>query len=182
MRYPEEDWVFYTSTSEEHGHTEERVRKTVSEVLQIDRTDSRLSVRRAENGSLYLPFLPVFVSVSHNGGIWLCAVSTAPVGVDLQFHTARKPQRISERYFTAEEQDFLRENTDFFYKIWTAKESLLKMESRRESGLREISVLDQKGHLDLVRFQYIPISSSCTCCKCGGRYRRSRVVEFIEER
>ncbi len=83
------------------------------------------------------PFFPshpdVQFSVSHTGGIWICAFANHPVGCDVQEHRETDdPARLSKltkRWFSVEEcQSFgeTRQNPDEFYRIWSRKEAYVK--------------------------------------------------------
>lgn len=68
-------------------------------------------------------------SLSHSGQWAVCAVSDAPVGVDID--TARCTMRVARRFFSPEEAaylEFLDGSTqkDALARLWTAKEAYLK--------------------------------------------------------
>lgn len=70
-------------------------------------------------------------NLSHSGDIVICAVSEKPVGCDIE-QLKDAPKQVAERSFTEEEKEYLRQfseeeyNREFF-RIWTRKESYLKM-------------------------------------------------------
>jgi len=67
------------------------------------------------------------LSVSHSGAVWACAVHTAPVGLDIQQHRPGHDETgIAKRWFTPEEQGFLREHPEQFFDLWCAKEAWVK--------------------------------------------------------
>ena len=83
--------------------------------------------------------VPLQFSVSHSGDFVLCAVSEHPIGADVE---QIKPFRAGmvARYFTKAEADFVwggsaapdgnvtdRDVCARFYRVWTAKESYVKM-------------------------------------------------------
>lgn len=82
------------------------------------------------HGKPYLKDIPCNFSVSHSGNLIAFTVSDKPVGIDIE-HTFRKPRlRVAERFFTSDEYNYIinSENPEReFYKIWTAKESYIKM-------------------------------------------------------
>ena len=59
-------------------------------------------------------------NVSHSGNLVICAVSDRPVGCDVELVRAVK-QNVADKYFSESEKAMP------FFKIWTAKESYLKM-------------------------------------------------------
>ena len=82
------------------------------------------------------PFLPEYPNIHHNishaGNYVVCAISnTSPVGIDVEaIKTA--DMKIAERFFTNDEFYYIKEQpynlqNICFYKIWTMKESYIKM-------------------------------------------------------
>lgn len=70
-------------------------------------------------------------SVSHSGEYAVCVLSSAPVGVDVERIRPLSALSLAERYFADEEQAWLRclpeqERQIAFFRLWTAKESVLK--------------------------------------------------------
>lgn len=71
-------------------------------------------------------------NLSHCAELVLCAVSDAPVGCDIEKITAA-PMEIAERYFSESERRYLSgasgppEKNRRFFKLWTIRESYLKM-------------------------------------------------------
>ncbi len=107
-------------------------------------------VRKADvNGKPYLAGFPDFhFSLSHSADTVVCAVSTVPVGVDLELP---RPVRsgIAARWFSVEEQRFLTENPSAFFDLWMAKEAVLKeIGCGLCGGLKQVSVcLSPTPHL-----------------------------------
>ncbi len=85
-------------------------------------------------------------SLSHSGEWGVCALSRAAVGIDIEQHRPRRVSALAVRYFTAREQAALAalpedERTRAFFRLWTAKESILKAQGVGLSGgLRSVSV------------------------------------------
>ena len=84
-----------------------------------------------EYGKPYLPELPDFYfSLSHSGNMALCAVSSEPVGCDIELPRKFDPA-IARRFFHPAEQDWLfslaeEEQSGAFFRLWTCKESFIK--------------------------------------------------------
>lgn len=79
------------------------------------------------NGKPYFTEMDgAYFSFSHSGKLAVCAVSDAPVGVDVQ--AVRKiSEGIAKKYFTARERDRLsRGGAPEFTRIWTRKEAVSK--------------------------------------------------------
>lgn len=97
-------------------------------------------------------------SVSHSGDMWLCAVHTGPVGVDIEMVKPRNFSAIAGRLFSVQEQQYAGHDPHRFYEIWCAKEAWVKLEgtgiARGFSGIctaRDGNALTRIG--DAVRFR-----------------------------
>lgn len=70
-------------------------------------------------------------SLSHSGNLVVCAVSHEPVGCDVE-EIRKAPERVAERYFSCGEQEYLSQFAEeeydrAFFRLWTMKESYVKM-------------------------------------------------------
>jgi phosphopantetheinyl transferase len=84
-------------------------------------------VRRLENGKPYIAGGPHF-SVSHSGDWVILAVSEENVGCDIEFINAdRDTDLVARRAFQPKEIEAVKEDVKMFYRVWTAKESYVKM-------------------------------------------------------
>ncbi len=92
----------------------------------------------------YLRGFPDFhFNISNSGDFVAVAFADTPIGIDIEVHRDVN-LKISERYFTADEKNYVKDNISFFY-VWTRKEALLKQIG---VGLKEISshgVLNNKN-------------------------------------
>lgn len=85
---------------------------------------------RGKNGKPEMDGL--YFNLSHAKDYVICAVADEPIGCDIE-HVEDAPLRIAERYFTEKENEQLKkaitpeEKRDLFYRMWTIKESYLKM-------------------------------------------------------
>lgn len=104
-------------------------------------------------------------NLSHSGDIVICAVSKTPVGCDIE-QIKEAPRKVAERKFSDEEIAHLQQfagdayNREFF-RIWTKKESYLKMKG---TGLRvslnELEISD----CYMQEYEY-PGYQICVCAK-----------------
>lgn len=87
------------------------------------------------------PLLPKgYFSLSHSEGAVALALSDSPVGCDIE-RLRKAPVRVAERKFTERERGTLSfEYDDSFFRIWTAKESYLKLTGEGLSALSRVEV------------------------------------------
>ena len=84
-----------------------------------------------DKGKPYFRDIPdLHFSLSHSGSIAMCALSDKEIGCDAEL-IAGPRFSVAERFFSAEEREYLRgvspeDIARAFYKIWTRKESFLK--------------------------------------------------------
>ncbi|WP_052599456.1 4'-phosphopantetheinyl transferase family protein [Lysinibacillus varians] len=96
----------------------------------------------------------IHFNLAHSGDWVVCAVSDTPIGIDIE-QVAMIEMDIAKAYFTSSEyQDILSQPKDkqiqFFYKLWTLKESYVKAEGK---GLTM--------PLDSFRFAFNPKQYNC---------------------
>ena len=81
----------------------------------------------------------LFCSVSHTDGLCVCAVSDAPVGIDVE-KLREAPLRVAKRVFSPQEQAQLASADDpdrAFFEIWTKRESVVKLTGEGMRGIRK---------------------------------------------
>ncbi len=90
-----------------------------------------------DNGKPYTEVSPI--SISHSGEFVLVGIHNGDIGVDIEII---KPfdERLITRYFTKDEQDFIKCDADFF-KIWTIKEAYLKLLGIGLKGIKKLNVI-----------------------------------------
>lgn len=75
----------------------------------------------------YFDSKSIFLSISHSGSYWVCAISDSQIGMDIQIHKQCNWMQIARRFFNADEILWLnKKSIDAFFLIWTAKESYVK--------------------------------------------------------
>lgn len=96
------------------------------------------------------PFLSAYphrhFSLSHSGSYAVCAMADAPIGIDIQEQRPVAVLPLAERFFAPSEVALLRslpevERERAFYRLWTAKESILKADGvGLAGGLSRVTV------------------------------------------
>lgn len=118
-------------------------------------------------GKPYLPAWPgIELNLSHSGQLAMCAVDTAPVGVDVQREIQQVSDALVRRVCTPPERQWLedqRPRGPAFATLWALKESFLKYRGDGLSGgLRTFTVYPENGTVQTdcagVRF------TACTPC------------------
>lgn len=100
----------------------------LEKVLRI-RGKSMETIRYGEHGKPEID--GIYFNLSHSHDIAVCAVSDKPVGCDVE-KIEEVTKRIAERFFTENEIAYLErfeeeEKLNEFFRIWTMKESYMKM-------------------------------------------------------
>ena len=121
----------------------------------------------AENVTIGLNGKPecegVYFNLSHSDDMVLCAVSDVPVGCDLEKVTDA-PLEVADRYFSERERRYIDEARNHpeinrrFFRLWTMKESYMKM-----SG-EGISISPERIEIDLNALTVLRdgVMQSCT--------------------
>lgn len=84
-------------------------------------------------------------NLSHSGEWAVCALDCSPVGVDIQQIRNANMETLAARYFTATERAWMQslpvaERQTAFFRLWAAKESVLKARGEGLRGLRTVPI------------------------------------------
>lgn len=87
----------------------------------------RFNIISGANGKPYIEGRKdLFFNLSHSGKMVICALAPCEVGCDIE-RIRPSVSRIAGRYFTEEEQEFSAHSQKNFFRMWTLKESFLKV-------------------------------------------------------
>lgn len=130
-----------------------------------------LTILTTKEGKPYLDIPGVHFNISHSKGLWICGVSTEPVGVDVEMIRKRSYDRLMEKYFSFDEIKYVEENgEDSFFQIWTFKEAHSKLLGESIfHNLRVNAVEDGKIKEEYMDAKYMMFSefdgAKCTLAK-----------------
>lgn len=113
-----------------------------------------------EWGKPFFQAYPVIhFSLSHSGAYAVCSIGEVPVGNDIE-QVREGRLKVAERFFTEQELEFLHavqdeeEITQRMFRIWTMKESFLKVTGRGMTlSLKDFSVIVD-ARTDTARVEY----------------------------
>ncbi len=118
-------------------------------------------------GKPYFDCDSIYVSISHSHERCIAAISDSQIGADIEFNFAdtEKLVRLSERYFTKEEAEYVKaQPCERFYEVWCAKESYIKYTGEGFScPMSSFSVLG--GELHFSHFNL----DGYTVCVCSNQ-------------
>lgn len=98
-------------------------RKAVSDFCGISPAD--IVFEYSEKGKPFVKGLPVYFSISHSGDFAVCAVSDCEIGIDIE-KIRPVSLRVSDKFATEEENEYIRTSQNGFFEIWTLKEAYFK--------------------------------------------------------
>ena len=103
-----------------------------------------------ENGKPFLKDNSLYFSISHTEGFCAVCINDTPVGIDcekIDLNFQPKVEKLSRRYFCENEINLLEKNgfdVFTFFKIWTAKEAIIKKFGYNASYLEKIDTTKEK--------------------------------------
>ena len=144
-------------------------------------------ILRSEKGKPYFPDAKgIFCSVSHTPGYWGCAVSDAPIGLDMEKIRDCAYAAIAKRFFHPEEAAFAQQGPEAFFLVWTAKESYVKLLGQGiDDEFSDFSVVQGGklvGQINGVSFLPLELASGYRMCLCGKRLGALKNYVILEER
>ncbi|MGI6765675.1 MAG: 4'-phosphopantetheinyl transferase family protein [Lentihominibacter sp.] len=136
--------------------------------LEDYRQGFRFEIFRTERGKPYLKGSEkLFLSVSHSENTFACIFSDTEVGLDIQYERGVAAQKITRRYFTAEEQLYIGEDMNKFFRIWTRKEAYAKyMGNGLEAVINGTDVLN-RDDVVFTEFMHEDLIHIAFCTKTG---------------
>lgn len=102
----------------------------------------------------------VHFNISHSGDFVICATGRKAVGCDIE-KIAEEPEGVAQRFFHPDEAEYLqrfqgRERNDLFFRLWTWKESYMKMTGEgAHLPLQDFAVLPVGGQIRVRRREKI---------------------------
>lgn len=171
-------WVYLCPDAEPRDRLT-RLREAASRFTGRDASGWTRCVR--EGGKPYFAEAPELAfSVSHSGDWWACAFGDAPLGLDLERHAPRPFLRLAARFFLPEEAEAVRAAADTaaaFYRIWCAKEAVLKRSGAGLSGgLRSFSVCAPLPDGAALHYPAAPAGYTLCLCTAGPAALRTEAL------
>lgn len=181
---PEQLKLWYEQMSDERKQTVNRMkvehkrslriaadalcRKAISEFCGI--SPDEIVFGYTEKGKPYAKGLPVYFSISHSGDIAVCAVSDCEIGIDIEKIRSINP-RISDKFATEEENEYICTSENGFFEIWTLKEAYFKcIGTGLGKNIKNVSfkILENKIHCSKsgYEFSFYEISKDYICSIC----------------
>jgi len=96
----------------------------------------------------------LYLSISHSRGLAACAVADRPVGLDVEL-VRPAPRRVWE-HLSPEERVYAADDAAFF-RLWTAKEALLKCRGGQFGQLREPAEFLTEEGFAMAGFVFSPV-------------------------
>lgn len=170
------------------------IKKMVADLLQLD--PLRVELQADTLGKPILKNLPYPISISRTEHFFVMAISPGqPIGIDMENLLRPMPEwlDIAGLYFHQDEIHFLNESKDLshFYKIWTRKESYLKLQghglTRDLSNFCVIDPLDifiEDAEIDQTTYRFVEFKASshhqiCVCLPTSSKNKiHLQLIQF----
>lgn len=106
----------------------------------------------------------IYFSVSHSAGYFVCVIDDVEIGIDVQAIRNVSAEKISNRYFTDKERDYMSHNgREGFFSLWTRKEAYSKLIG---TGLREVIKGSEVVDRDDLLFIDMQLEKNVFCSIC----------------
>ena len=97
-----------------------------------------------EYGKLYIKGNPLFFNISHTKDAFVIAFSTKEIGVDIEVKREYDKETLDKLISKCNSKEEVVNNSNDFIKLWTAKESFLKLIGTGIiNSLKDVKVLDK---------------------------------------
>lgn len=163
----------YLYIKEGYSRTKETTEELLHQSLQLycmetglDFIEKYAVIKRTDRGKPYFDNIPIAFSISHTEDLWACLMreGTQQVGVDIQVERSARYDKIAERYYTSEEQEYVGEQGSAgFFEIWTRKEAFAKYTG--EGITRKLSEVSTINPTELVFIDFqVRDNVQGSCC------------------
>lgn len=157
----------YTGGSDRRQKSENLMRSCAEKYIIEEKVPSECisgEILRTPKGKPYFKEIPVEFSVSHTGTLWVCLMGKETVGVDVQQMRRCRYDRIADRYYTQDEQEYVKQmGEEGFFQIWVRKEAYAKYTGEGlTEAMKEFSTL-KDGGVSFVDFD-IKAGVKGSCC------------------
>ncbi len=121
-------------------------------------------IGRTKRGKPFFEGIPLKLSISHSGRWWVLALAYDEIGVDVQEMRAVRYEALARRFFHPQEVNELEKSGfDDFYRIWTRKESYVKLTGAGiDAHFREFSVFTVSAAFQEVWLEKGYVLTICT--------------------
>lgn len=103
------------------------------------------------------PALPRF-NYSHAGGLILLGIGSSDLGVDIEIRKKNNAVRISERFFSPEETDYIRVcPEERFFEIWVIREALGKYTGEGIQAFSRIAIDPEKETVSFEQRNFVDV-------------------------
>lgn len=139
------------------------------------------NIRLGSRGKPYLE--GVSFNLSHAGIYAAAAIGTEPVGIDVEGGRAPS-ERVAARFHPEEQSWYEKEGEGMFYRLWTAKESVMKRDGRGIAmSLDSFSVFSEELKDEIYS---LPLAgdywlSLCTSEEWNGEIHWIKIKELLEK-
>ena len=137
-------------TGESKRKEEHNIAYSLLDDLLKENGINEYEIVKNENGKPFLKDNSLFFSISHTNGFCAVCINDTPVGIDCEkidenFQT--QVEKLSRRYFCKNEIELIEKNNFdvlSFFKIWTAKEAIIKKFGYNASYIEKIDTTKEK--------------------------------------
>ncbi len=135
-----------------------RIEQAYSELFNIQ----NLHYQKLPNGKYVCE--EGYFSISHSGNYVAVAISTQPIGVDLQRFSGAKIIDVANKFFTEREKQQMQNSTENFYLTWCKKEALWKSLYQQPPTIASVETTDKQFTTDVLvlenEYFYLAVTGS----------------------
>lgn len=97
-------------------------------------------LERLPSGQPVLADRSDFISIAHCDDYVVCAANDKPIGIDIEKIKPVRPG-MAEKICTAEELQYVQDDAERFFEVWTAKEAWFKMQGTGITNFQAVNTL-----------------------------------------
>lgn len=127
----------------------------LKEILNNEYNIYNYEIIKNKNGKPYLKNSNLFFNISHKKDIIVIAVSDNEVGIDIEYIDKDKEikKALLNSFFSKNEINYIDNNIENFFEVFTKKESYIKMLGKRVAEIKYVDIFNLNCNFNTFRYK-----------------------------
>ena len=127
----------------------------LKEILNNEFNIYNYEIIKNKNGKPYLKNSNLFFNISHKKDIIVIAFSDNEIGIDMEYIDKDKEikKALLNSFFSKNEINYIDNNIEKFFEVFTKKESYIKMLGKRVAEIKYVDIFDLDCNFNTFRYK-----------------------------
>ena len=127
----------------------------LKEILEKEYNISNYEIIKNKNGKPYLRDNSIYFNISHKKDLIIVAISNNEVGIDIEYIDVNMElkQTLLNKFFSVNEINYINNDIEKFFEVFTKKESYIKMLGGRVAEIKYIDIFNLYCNFNTFRYK-----------------------------